>query len=181
MSLLTHAFLLADVPPPDGFTRNFNYCIKINNLAKYPNHLLFAQIASQNGNIAASPYILIKADRCLDLKGYRPIANIVAIPKNKVKSKDLKVAKTETTLGNPKLQISLIKLKEPIARPHSLSIINEGKNIQGIYAIKSIDKAGLQLTPVNESAMMNIILFPLLGATILGWLVWKRRHKNVAQ
>jgi hypothetical protein len=181
MSVLTHALILADALPSIGSTRNFKYCIKINNLAKYPNHLLFAQIASQNANIAASPYILITTDRCLDMNGYRPIANIVAIPKNKVTNKDLKVTKTETTLNNPKLQKSPIKIKEPIYAPSSMPIINEGKNIQGIYEIKSIGKAELQLMQVDDLAITNIIIFPLIGATILGWILWKRRQNKVTQ
>jgi hypothetical protein len=181
MSLVTRSLILADVAPPEGQTSNFNYCVKISNLKKYPNYHFFARTQSQNSRENASPYVLVSTDRCLVMSGYRPVIDISAIAKHKVASKDLKKSNSETLLANPKLVKSLIKTKETIYRPHGLPNSNEGKNVVGVYEIKSIDKTGLSLTPVDRSlTVANLIIFPILGATILGWIVWKRSHKTPA-
>jgi hypothetical protein len=178
MSFLKHSLILADVAPNAGYTRNFEYCIKINNLTKYPNYLLFAQIRSPTSKPGA--YIQIQADRCLPINGYRPVANVVAIAKTKIKTSDLTKTNAGIFLKNPKLQKSLITGTPSIIRPTSLPIINNGQTIEASYEIQSLDNQNLKLIRVTESTpILNILLFPTIGITILGWLVWKRQHKTI--
>jgi hypothetical protein len=178
MSLLRYSLILADVAPNAGYTRNFEYCLKITNLGKYPNHLLFAQIRSPTAKPGV--YTQIQTDRCLPINGYRPVANVVAIAKNKVKKTDLAKTNTGIILKNPKLEKSLIAGTSSIVRPSSLPIINSGQTIEASYEIQSIDTQSLKLIRVTESTpVLNLLLFPTIGIAILGWIVWKRQHKTV--
>jgi hypothetical protein len=178
MSFLRQSLILADVAPNAGYTRNFEYCIKITNLNKYPNYLLFAQIRSPTSKPGA--YMQIQADRCLPINGYRPVANVVAIAKNKVKTSDLSQTSTGTFLKSPKLEKLLITGTPSIVRPSSLPIINNGQTIEASYEIQSLDRQSLKLIRVTESTpILNILLFPTIGIAILGWIVWKRQHKTI--
>jgi hypothetical protein len=182
MSFSQHSLILADVAPNAGYTKNFDYCLKINNLKKYPNHLFFSQVRSRNQLQSSDPYLLIKTDKCISINGYIPVATITAIPKNKVKSNDLQTTSAGTILKNTKLQKSLIKATSEIEPPRSLPIINEGKQIEAIYKIQSIDRGGLHLVPVKEATpILNLLLFPLMGITLLGWFIWRRKQTTVSQ
>jgi hypothetical protein len=179
MSFLTDPPILADVAPDAGYTRNFSTCLKISNLNKYPNYLLFARTESQISTTQSGNYIQIQSDRCIPIVGYRVAANIVAIEKNKVKPSDLTKTNKGIILQNPQLKKLLIKGTPSIGQPHSVSIINEGKQIEILYKIKSIDRQGLKLDPVNSSSaqVLNTLLFPAIGMAILGWVIWQRNHK----
>jgi hypothetical protein len=180
MSFLNPSLILADVAPNPGYTKNFNYCIKITNLNKYPNHLLFTQVGSARDRVSTEPYILMKAGQCIPVKGYMPLANITAIAKNKVQRKDLQTTSAGTILKNTKLQKSLVQGTPTIYPPNALPIINEGKTIEAGFKIQSIDSKGLKLTPVdNPVSMLNIVLFPLIGVAIIGGLIWHRRRNLV--
>ncbi|PSB56321.1 hypothetical protein [Chamaesiphon polymorphus] len=178
MSFLRHSLILADVAPNAGFTRNFEYCIKITNLNKYPNYLLFAQIRSPTSKPGA--YVQIQADRCMLVDGYRPSVNIAAIAKSSVQKSDLAKNNLGTILKNNKLQKSLITGTPSIERPLSVPIINSGKKIEASFEIQSLNRQGLKLVRVPESTqILNVLLFPTIGIAILGWIVWKRQHKTV--
>jgi hypothetical protein len=180
MSFLSQTLILADVAPNPGYTKNFNYCFKITNLNKYPNHLLFAQVGSARDRVSTEPYILLKAGQCIPIKGYMPIANITAIAKNKVQRKDLQTTSSGTILKNTKLQKSLVKGTPTIYPPNILPIINEGKTIEAKFKIQSIDSKGLKLAPIQDPiSMLNIILFPILGMAIIGGIVWNRQRNRV--
>jgi hypothetical protein len=180
MSFLNQPLILADVAPDAGYTKNFNYCFKITNLNKYPNHLLFAQVGSARDPVSTEPYILLKAGQCIPIKGYMPIANITAIAKNKVQRKDLQTTSSGTMLKNTKLQKSLVKGTPTIYPPNTLPIINEGKTIEASFKIQSIDSKNLKLTPIKDPiSMLNIVLFPLIGMAIIGGIVWHRQRKLV--
>jgi hypothetical protein len=180
MSFLNQSLILADVAPDVGYTKNFDYCIKITNLDKYPKHLLFTQIGSARNLVSKEPYILVKAGQCLPVKGYMSLANITAIAKNKVQGKDLQTTSSGTILKNTKLQKSLVQGTPTIYPPNALPIINEGKKIEGSFKIQSIDSKGLKLVPVdNPISMLNIVLFPLIGITIIGGLMWNRQRNLV--
>jgi hypothetical protein len=182
MSFLAHSLILADVAPEAGYTRNFDYCLKISNLKKYPNHLFFSQVRSQNQLKSSNPYLLIKTDKCISANGYLPVANITAIAKNKVRNNDLQITSAGTILKNTKLQKSLIKSTSEIEPPRVLPVINEGKQIEAIYKIQSIDRGGLHLVPVKEATpILNLLLFPLMGITLLGWFIWRRKQTAVSQ
>jgi hypothetical protein len=183
MSYFTNSLIIADVAPDAGYTRNFSYCIKINNLKQYPNYLLFAQTRSENSSIPPGAYIQIKSDRCIPIEGYRVIASITAIEKNKVQTKDLKNTDLGTVLQNTQLQKVLIKGTPNINQPHSVPIINENKQIEAIYQIQSIDRSALKLISVSSSSsqILNTILFPAIGIAILGWIMWKRQQRIVTQ
>ncbi|WP_309738378.1 hypothetical protein [Chamaesiphon sp. OTE_20_metabat_361] len=183
MSLLTHSLILADVAPGAGYTRNFSTCFKISNLNKYPNYLFFARTGSEISLTPTGAYVQMQPDRCLPLAGYRVVANITAIEKNKVKPSDLKTTSSGRTLQNSKLQKTLIKSTQSIQQPHSVPIINEGKQIETIYKIQSLDRQGLKLAPVSSSAppMLNFLIFPAIGIAILGWVLWQRNRKIIEQ
>jgi hypothetical protein len=184
MSLLDRSLIIADVPPGDGYTRNFEYCFKITNLNKYPNHLLFAQVGSVTSNPTTIPYALVKSGQCIPVNGYRPSANILAIAKNKVPAKYLKNTTDGTVLNNAQLQKSLIQGTPRIVPPDSLPIINEGKKIEAGFKIQSLDSHGLKLAPVKDSTpILNIVLFPAIGAAIIGGMIWyhKRQLVNARQ
>jgi hypothetical protein len=183
MSLLTHSFILADVAPAAGYTKNFRTCFKISNLNKYPNYLLFAKVESGLDPLDTSAYVQIQKDRCLPIAGYRVVANITAIEKNKVKPRDLKTTSAGINLQNPKLQKILIQGTPYISQPYFLPVINEGKQIELIYKIQSLDRQGLKLTQVNSTSapMLNLLIFPAIGIAILGWVMWQRNRKPVTQ
>ena len=133
--------------------------------------------------VPTGAYVQIQPDRCLPLTGYRVIANIMAIEKNKVKPSDLKTTSSGIILQNPKLQKTLIQGTPNIQQPHSVPIINEGKQIETTYKIQSIDRQGLKLTPVSSTSapMLNLLIFPAIGSAILGWVMWQRNRKPVGQ
>ena len=180
MSFLNQSLILADVAPQAGSTKNFNYCFKITNLNKYPNHLLFAQVGSAREQVSTQPYILVKAGQCIPIKGYMPLANITAIAKNKVQRKDLQTTSAGTILNNTKLQKYLVKGTPTIYPPNVLPIINEGKTIAASFKIQSIDRNGLKLAPIKDPiSILNIVLFPLIGMAIIGGIVWNRQRHLV--
>jgi hypothetical protein len=180
MSFLKQALILADVPPQAGYTKNFNYCFKITNLNKYPNHLLFTQIGSAIGRVGTEPYLLVKDGQCIPIKGYMPMATITAIAKNKVQRKDLQTTSSGTILNNTKLHKSLVKGTPAIYPPNALPIINEGKTIEGSFKIQSFDNKVLKLAPIKDPiSILNIVLFPLIGMAIIGGIVWNRQRKLV--
>jgi hypothetical protein len=180
MSFFDRSLILADVAPNPGYTQNFNYCFKITNLNKYPNHVLFAQVGSERMQVSTEPYLLVKSGQCIPLKGYRPLANITSIAKNKVQSKDLQSTNVGTILKNAKIQKSLIKGSLTIYPPNAVPIINEGKRIEGSFKIQSIDSKGLKLTPIDDPIpVLNLILFPLIGLVIIGGMIWSRKRQLV--
>jgi hypothetical protein len=174
------SLFFADVAPDAGYTRNFEYCVKVSNLDKYPDRLFFIRVES-HGNVNTPPYQLIEADRCISVSGYRATANIAAIKKSQLSDLALKNINTSKILNNPRIQKFLIQGKPTISAPHSVPILNEGKQVVANIQIKSIDNNGLKLISSDEfSSTLNVFLFPAIGMGILGWLVWKRDRKPVS-
>ena len=148
-------------------------------LYKHPNHLLFAQVTSASAQFSTDPHILVKNGQCIPIEGYT-LANITAIAKNKVQGKDLQTTSSGTILNNTKLQKSLVKGTPTIYAPDNLPIINEGKTIEASFKIQSIDSRGLKLAPIdNQVSILNIVLFPLIGAAIIAGVFWHRQRKLV--
>jgi hypothetical protein len=176
--------ILADIAPDAGYTRSFQYCVKITNLEKYPSYQLFAKISSQTSDSKAGSYIQMMPGKCITIDDrYRGIANIFAIEKSKLKSADLQNTNAGTVLTNTKLKAELIQSKLTISPPHSVPIINQDKQVIGNYQIQSIDRNSLQLTPAGDSSAqtLNTLLFPVIGIAILGWIMWKRQHKTISK
>jgi hypothetical protein len=84
-----NAAILADVAPDMGYTRSFEYCIRVPNLDAYPDHVFFAQLAQRSPDNRTTPPLLIQTNECIPLEGYRPIAWVVALPKAELKPQDL--------------------------------------------------------------------------------------------
>ncbi|HEY9298290.1 MAG TPA: hypothetical protein VIQ31_18420, partial [Phormidium sp.] len=99
--------------------------MKITNLEKYPNYLLFVGIGSENPGIRTSPYKLIQAGDCFSVQGLysRPVAKIAAISKDQVKPNDLLNTEEGTILQNTNLQKLLIQGEPIIRHPRYLPII----------------------------------------------------------
>jgi hypothetical protein len=177
---MINSLIIADVAPDAGYTRNFEYCVKVTNLSAYPDRLFFIRV-ELHGNVNAPPYQLIETDRCISVSGYRATANIAAINKSELSDLALKNINTSKTLNNPQIQKFLIQGTPTISAPHSVPILNDGKQVIANIQIQSIDNNGLKLTFSDEfSSTMNVFLFPAIGMAILGWLVWKRDRKPVS-
>ena len=80
---------LADVAPPMGRTRDFDYCIRLDNLTAYPDYLIVAKISSSQ-NYSSGPLVL-NPGTCLSMGRsiYRPQITLFAVPKAKVSPDDL--------------------------------------------------------------------------------------------
>lgn len=181
MPSFNDSIILADVAPPPGYTSNFDYCIKIVNLPKYPNYLLFINIGSANPSLPTSGYVLVKADQCMPLAGYRPVAKVAAIAKDRVNSKDLKPTDAGTILQNSHLEKDLIAANITIDRPGSLPFTYEGQKVEGSVQIESLDSNRLVLSIVEKSPpqIFNWIFLPPIGLALLGWIWWRRKHQTI--
>jgi hypothetical protein len=84
-----YSISLADLPPSVGYTGNFSHCLRITNLEKYPDYLVFVQIGQVTSDRPTSPYVLIQSSECISLNNNRSVATIAAIAKDKIKPKDL--------------------------------------------------------------------------------------------
>lgn len=170
---MKNLLILADIAPDTGYTRNFQYCVKVANLDKYPDRLFFIQVTTHAN--AASPYQLLATDRCISLSGYRAAANIAVINKSQLSDLALQNIKSTKLLTEPRLQKLLIKSKSTIPLPHSVPLLNEGKQVIANVQIQSIDNNDLQFKIADENAStLNVFLFPAIGMAILGWLAWRR-------
>ncbi len=170
------------MPPPPGLTTKFDYCFKVVNLDRYPDHLFFARLGSQNPNLDVF-YRLIEPNTCIDPAGYRPIITITAIPKNQIQPKDLKQPTPEseypafTTLQNKALQAKLIKGEPQIKPPLMVPILDENGKMEDVIEIQTLTPDRLQLTVTRSTHTLNWIIFPILGVILLGYLLWKRRRQ----
>ncbi|WP_143171115.1 hypothetical protein [[Phormidium ambiguum] IAM M-71] len=175
---------MADIAPDIGYTRDFSYCLKITNLEKYPNYLLFVKIGSENPGIPTKPYKLIQAGDCVSLIGYRPIATIAAISKDRVQANDLENSEAGTILKNTNLQTALIQGKPIIEHPTVLPMTYTASVVEDSFQIQSIDPNGLQLSlvarssPVLPKLILNWIIFPLVGVGILVWFIRRRKKQK---
>lgn len=192
MLLFKHFTILADFVP-SGYTRNFSYCPKITNLEKYPDYLLFVHINSEGIRYSSDKYVLLKTGECVPVSGLgwrRTVVKIAAISKDKVKSDDLKNSSLGTSLQNTNLQNALIQGTPTIEIPRQVPLFYEGKQIEVSFKINFITPMGLQLSLVNPSTnplvnrsihqspqVLNWIVFPLIGAVILGWMIWRRKKQ----
>jgi hypothetical protein len=174
--------LLADVAPPIGLTTKFSYCFKVVNLDRYPDHLFFARLGSQNKNLPVL-YRLIEPNTCIDPAGYRPIVTITAIPKNQIQPKDLEQPNPDvnyrdfTILQNKALQAKLLKDETQIQPPRSIPILHENGKMEDVIEIQTLTPDSLQITVTRSIHTLNWIIFPILGVILLGYLVWKRRRQ----
>jgi hypothetical protein len=168
--------ILADVAPTGDYTSNFDYCIKIINLERYPKYLFLIDTGSANSNLPTSGYWLVKPNQCTSLTGYRPVAKIAALAKNKVQLKDLKQINAGKGLKNTQLEKALIPANLIIDRPTFLPLTYQGKKIEARVKIESLDRHGLVIKNLDTSPpSLNWIVFPILGLTIVGWMLGKRQ------
>jgi hypothetical protein len=188
MILFLRYSLIADVAPyATDRTANFQYCVKITNLEQYSSYQLLAQVGERVGRTdpqtGASIYQII-ANTCIPIHRVYDVAYITAIEKNHLNQNDLKIANSNQISIDPKIQIRLAKGTH-LLHPRMASSENAGKLIQGSYEIKSIDRNGLKLIPVYESKQilnpLNPLIFPAIGITILGWIIWRRRSKKICK
>ena len=176
---MINSLILADVAPDAGYTRNFEYCIKITNLKEYPDRLFFVRVESPT-NAISPPYQLLESDRCISISGYRETATIAAINRSELSDLAFQNINSTKSLNDTQIQKLLIKGTPTISAPHSVPILNEGKQVVANLQIQSIDNNSLKLKSSDEfSATLNVFLFPAIGMAILGWLVWKRDRQSV--
>ncbi len=174
--------LLADVAPPIGFTTQFSYCFKVVNLDRYPDHLFFARLGSQNPTLPVF-YRLISPNTCINPAGYRPIVTITAIPKNQIQPKDLEQPNPAlnyrdfTILQNKALQAKLLKDETQIKPPRSIPMLYENGKLEDVIEIQTLTADSLQITVTRSTHTLNWIIFPILGVILLGYLLWKRRRQ----
>ena len=175
--------LLADVPPPTGFTRNFDYCFKVVNLDRYPDHFFFARLGSQNPNNPIF-YRLIKPNTCIPASAYRPIVIITAIQKNQIQPNDLENLNEDPSqptfivLKDTALQAKLIKGEPKIQPPRDIPILYENGKMEDVIQIQTLTADSLQITVTRSTHTLNWIIFPILGVILLGYLLWKRRRRS---
>jgi hypothetical protein len=174
--------LLADAGPLIGLTRNFQYCFKITNLDRYPDHLFFAELGSQNDRLTVV-YRLIRPNTCIPAFSYRPLTIITAIPKNQIKPDDLENFSSDPNdlsfmvLLDKTLQSKLLKGQPKIQPPYNLPMIYESANMEDSIEIKTLTSDNLQINVTRSIHTLNWIIFPILGTLLLGYLFWKRRRK----
>ena len=175
---MKNILILADIAPDAGYTRNFQYCVKVTNLDKYPDRLLFIRVTTHA--VADAPYQLVEADRCISVSGYRAAANIAAINQSQLGNLALRNIKSTKLLTEPRLQKLLIKSQSTIPLPHSVPLLNEGKQVVANVQIQSIDNNDLKFKITDEnSSTLNVFLFPAIGMAILGWLAWRGNLKPI--
>ncbi|MBD2038255.1 hypothetical protein H6F76_25205 [Leptolyngbya sp. FACHB-321] len=83
---------LADVAPPTGRTRAFDYCIRLDNLTAYPHYLIVAKISSRlTGQDDSSDPLVLNPGTCLSMGRVtdRPQITLFAVSKAKVSPDDL--------------------------------------------------------------------------------------------
>lgn len=192
----------SDVLPPEESP--VSYCFQINNINKYLNYLLIAQVKSQNPNLPGYNRIL-KQNKCLDLNGYREYSEIFAIRKNQVKPQEIvKVEQGEEIKNFNNKKSLLIPVKDiinPVRTFDDKYSVNKIADVLEITAIKpkSVDlkykqviytfKNGKTQTytyssqnnrPTPSIGTSNILNFVLPGLSIFGiLLVWKKvRHQS---
>ncbi|GJD18307.1 hypothetical protein RIVM261_032630 [Rivularia sp. IAM M-261] len=192
----------SDVLPPEKSP--VSYCFQINNINKYLNYLLIAQVKSQNPNLPGYNRIL-RQNKCLDLNGYREYSEIFAIRKNQVKPQEIvKVEQGEEIKNFNNKKSLLIPVKDiinPVRTFDDKYSVNKIADVLEITAIKpkSVDlkykqviytfKNGKTQTytylsqnnrPTPSIGTSNILNFVLPGLSIFGiLLVWKKvRHQS---
>lgn len=81
---------LADIAPPMGKTRDFDYCVSLNNLPDYPEYLIVAQISLPGAPALTAP-IILEPGTCLSMgRVYnRPQITLFALPKSQVSPDEL--------------------------------------------------------------------------------------------
>jgi hypothetical protein len=119
---------LADLAPPMGETRNFNYCIRLENLTDYSEYLIVAKLSSQvrgeeEKSFPPSPVVL-KSGTCSSMRSvlmsgvyYRPQITLFAVPKSKVTPNDLF-----------KLESNTLRIVDPIG--NLMGIFNSQNQVQ---------------------------------------------------
>jgi hypothetical protein len=186
VTIFKHTFLIADVPPAADQTKNFDYCINIVNLARYPNDLIFVNVGSQleDPQKIDREYVLAKSDRCIPISGYLAEARIATISKDLVKSQDLIVKDGNSFLQNLEIKKSLIRAETTISRPYSLPIIYAGSKVEDSVRIDKLDRQSLVISMLDRSPIDRVfqslawIAFPLIGLGIFGWLMFRKRQKK---
>ena len=180
MSLLDRAILLADVPPPSDRTYDYKFCVKIVNLQKYPKYRLFISINDnvEDSTVREAKYISIDSSRCIPMSSDRAEATIAALPRQQVRSSDLKTSGNQKILQSAKLKKALIPANIKIASPGSLPLINRGKTIEQQIEITSLDRSKLVLSKIEESVpLANWITLPIVGIGILSLLAIASRKR----
>jgi hypothetical protein len=181
MSLLDRAILLADVPPPSDRTYDYKFCVKVINLQKYPKYRLFISINDnvEDPTVREAKYISIDSSRCIPMSSERAEATIAALPRQQVRSSDLKTSGTNKILQSAKLKKALIPANIKISSPGSLPLINRGKTIEQQIEIISLDRSKLVLSKIEGSVpLTNWIFLPLVGIGILSLLAISNNKKS---
>lgn len=189
MTIFKYTFLIADVPPAADQTKTFDYCIKIVNLAQYPNDRIFVNVGSQleDPQKIDREYVLAKSDRCIPIAGYRAEARIAAISKDLVKSPDLIVKDGNSFLQNLQVKKALVRAETAIPRPYSLPIIYAGSKVEDSVRIDKLDRQRLVISVLDRSPIELAfkspiwIVLPLTGAVVFGWLIFCKRRKKSSE
>jgi hypothetical protein len=194
--------IIADVPPPLGETRNFDYCISLNNLTDYADYWIVAQTSFGSGR-HVSPYWVVKPESCVVLAGYRPEVKLVAVPKASVVATDL-VEVSRNTIdrldpidrngNNLILSETGIALKsstiaktkgipatEKIYKPASVPLWRDGQKIEARYTITTLTPNTFVIQLAGQGRgwfSIQLIVLPLLGLLLLGMILWNRKHQQ---
>jgi hypothetical protein len=166
--------------PSTGYTRNFDYCLKLINVDQHPNYLFFARIGSINPGLPTAPYILFQENQCVPIEGYRPVITVVAIAKTHITPGDLEPTSSGTILRDDRtkaLKQHWLEGAPQITAPLDQPIVYFGQQIEDRYQIQAITPTDVQLSLVERSPQIpSWILFLTAGILVLGGIFWHRRR-----
>jgi hypothetical protein len=123
----------ADVLIPN--TSRVNYCFEIANTNKYPNYLFVANITSPTSDKSLYNRI-IESGKCYPIDGYRPSAQIYAIPKKLVKPQEIVTLKKQKSIPNfDQKKSAFIASDDPI---NPLEVLEDRYNVVAVKDVLEI-------------------------------------------
>ncbi len=116
------------------------------------------------------------------MRGYRPVVTFFAIPKESLKPSDIIVdLEGRTVLAAPPLTppSNWIEGTPTVTRPYALPMFYSGRHVQDNYTIQTLSSESFELSFVERSPqILNLLIVPLLGLLIIGWLIWRKRTRS---
>lgn len=192
----------ADVITP-GMS-SVNYCFKINNIDKYPDHLFLVMRKYEGPGYPSNE--LLKSGKCVDLSGYREYAEVYALKKSDInlqedivsnqRGDELKDFESKKSKLIPALRkISPIRRMKDVyqiarvARTYEISDMNDRYLSLGSSSItyfyknnKSETKAYIDPDKIPLPSNKNIAFHwyvPILGMSLIGGAAyWKKSKKS---
>jgi hypothetical protein len=181
MSIFDKNILIADVTvPPPGKTDNFEHCIKIVNLDRYPDfYILVGDSFDVDIQQVDLKFIIAKPDICI--KPEYSSVRVAAIQKNLVDRQDLIEQDGNTFIQSSKIKKDLILTSENTYPPQYLPGFYSGSKIEFSARIEKLDRQSLVVSEFELTPPLPIwtIVVPLIGVGIVGWLIFRKRHKKL--